>query len=113
MYKYNVDQLATPAWIRTCTIKNVQGAKSKTYSEPGSEPIFVNFKSKGGTEAVHNGALVILDTATVTTWFNPDIKAGDRLVLDDGSEWDIKNTPENLERRNQYMQFTVQRVGGY
>lgn len=113
MYKFNIDQFATPARIKHCIIKDVQGAKSKTYSEPDTEQISVNFKTYGGTEELHNGTLVILDTATVTTWYNPDIKAGDRIVLDDGSEWDIKNTPENLERRNQFMQFRVQRVGGY
>ena len=113
MYKFNIDQFATPARIKRCIIKDVQGAKSKTYSEPDTEQISINFKTYGGTEELHNGTLVILDTATVTTWYNPDIKAGDRIVLDDGSEWEIKNTPENLERRNQFMQFRVQRVGGY
>jgi hypothetical protein len=45
-------------------------------------------------------------------WFNPDIKAADRIKLQDGSCWEIISDPENIEMRNMYLKFKVQRQNG-
>lgn len=82
------------------------------YVEAEKDPlIYANFKSYGGTENVHNGRYIIIETATVTTWYRPDVQKGDKLTLEDGSEWEIKSL-ENVEMRNRLMILKVQRAGG-
>lgn len=108
------EQMVTPMRLQHRSITNVSGAKEATYADAEVDPIIMcNFKSKGGTEAVHNGQYIILDTATVQTWYRPDIKKGDRLILEqDGSAWDIKGNPENVEMRNQLLILKLQNAGG-
>ncbi|MBP0978704.1 MAG: phage head closure protein [Oscillospiraceae bacterium] len=93
------------------TITTYNGVSTKTYSETG-EKIFVNWKSRGGTETNVNGIISILDTAVVTTWYRPDITSGARLKLEDGRIYDIISEPENIEERNIFLQFKVQRAKG-
>ena len=113
MYK-TPEHMVTPMRLQHRKITNVTGAKEATYTDAEMDPVIMcNFKSKGGTEAVHNGQYIILDTATVQTWYRPDIKKGDRLILEqDGSAWDIKGNPENVEMRNQLLILKVQNAGG-
>lgn len=93
------------------TITTYNGVRTKTYSETG-EKIFVNWKSRGGTETNVNGIISILDTAVVTTWYRPDITSGARLKLEDGRIYEIVSEPENIEEQNIFLQFKVQRAKG-
>lgn len=93
------------------TITTYNGVRTKTYSETG-EKIFVNWKSRGGTETNVNGIISILDTAVVTTWYRPEITSGARLKLEDGRIYEIVSEPENIEERNIFLQFKVQRAKG-
>lgn len=111
MFKVS-EQMTTPMRLMKRQTEKVLGATETTYTEATDPIIYCNFKSKGGTEAVHNGQYIILETATVQTWYRPDIKKGDRLILPDGSAWDIKGNPENVEQRNQLMILKLQNVGG-
>lgn len=108
------EQMTTPMRLQKRSIKTVHGADTPDYSDADQDPVIMcNFKSKGGTEAIHNGQYIVLDTATVQTWYRPDIKKGDRLILEqDGSIWDIKGNPENVEMRNQILILKVQNAGG-
>ena len=108
------EQMTTPMRLQKRTVTTISGAKEATYKDAEKDPVIMcNFKSKGGTEGIHNGQYIILDTATVQTWYRPDIKKGDRLILEqDGSAWDIKGTPENVEMRNQLLILKVQNAGG-
>lgn len=75
--------------------------------------IFTNLKSYGGTERVSNGLRVIEDTATVTTWYRPDITAKCRVrVAQTGAVYEIINEPENWESRNQFLVCKLRRVKG-
>lgn len=75
--------------------------------------IFISARSYGGTEKVINDKYVIEDTLEVDTWYRPDITSKDRIkLLDDGSVWEILNTPEDIDRRHQYLKFKVRRVAG-
>lgn len=113
MYK-PPEQMTTAMRLQKRTISKVTGATVPEYMDAENDPVIMcSFKSKGGTEAVHNGKLIILETATVQTWYRPDIAKGDRLILgQDGSAWDIKGPPENVEMRNQLLILKAQRVGG-
>lgn len=100
-----------PARIMSATYEKVNGVNTKTFVEKGA--IFVSAKSYGGTEKIINNQYVIVDTLTIETWYRSDIKSEDRLkLLDDNSVWEILNTPEDIDRRHQYLSFKVQRVKG-
>ncbi|MCQ2059792.1 MAG: phage head closure protein [Bacteroidaceae bacterium] len=91
----------------------VTASEGQVIDTAESNQIFVSAKSYGGTERVVDDKYVIADTMQIETWFQPDIKSQDRIkLLDDGSVWEILNTPEDIDRRHQYLRFKVQRIKG-
>lgn len=100
-----------PAQLLKGEYKKVNGINSKTYS-PSFE-FFCSAKSYGGTEREVNGKLIIEDTIQIETWYHPEITSNDAIrLLDDGSEWEIMNNPEDIERRHHYLKFKVRRMVG-
>lgn len=90
--------------------KTVKGVDKKIYPDSG-ELIYCSFKTYGGTETTVNGVLTVIDTANVETWYRPDITAASRIKL--GSKlYEVINTPENIEQRNQFLKFKVRSVRG-
>lgn len=77
---------------------------------------FGSFKTYGGTEVkekIVNGIYVIEDTASIETWYRPDITSNCRIArANDGAIFDIMNEPENINMRNQFLKFKVRRVKG-
>lgn len=75
--------------------------------------IYGSFKTYGGTEKTVDGLLSIEDTANVETWYRPDITSDCIIALaDTGVKYQIINEPENINCRNQFLKFKVQRVKG-
>lgn len=110
MYKPTVP-FNVPARVLKGTVKKVNGVNTKTFED--GPTIWVSAKSYGGTEKDVNDKVVIVDTLNIETWYTPDITATDAIrLLDDGSEWEILNAPENIDRRNQWLKFKVQRMKG-
>ena len=72
---------------------------------------YCSFKTFGGTEVEKNGTKVIENTAIIETWYTPDIRAKDAIEVG-GVEYEILGTPENINMRNQFMQFKVKAVKG-
>jgi hypothetical protein len=55
----------------------------------------------------------VFDTATVDTWYNPEITSDCRVyICETGEIYDVISRPENIGMRHQYMQFKLQKVGG-
>lgn len=92
--------------------QKINGVEVKTWPESG--PVFfANLKSYGGSERVQNDLLVIEDTLMLTTWYRPDIGAECRVrVLHTGALYEIINTPENWDMRNQFLACKLRRVVG-
>lgn len=100
-----------PAQIMKAEYRTVNGVGVKVFTD--WENIWVSAKSYGGTEREVNGQIVIEDTLSIETWYRSDITSKDCIrLLDDGSEWEIMNNPENIDRRNQYLKFKVKRRVG-
>lgn len=100
-----------PALHLKRTTKKVNGVNQEAFTE--GEIFYCSAKSYGGTEKVVNGVYVIEDTWTIDTWYNPAFGKGDRIrFLDDMSEYEVLASPENINRRGQYMRFKVSRIGG-
>lgn len=104
----------TPLYLLTPQYKDVKGTTKKVYPEPDEEMlIHTSFKTYGGTETTVNGVFTIIDTATVETWFRPDIKGDCRVMRAvDGAVYEIIGEPENINMRNQFIKFKVKRVKG-
>lgn len=103
-----------PMYLLAPTYTTVNGVKKKTFPEISAGVLFYgSFKTYGGTERDVNGVYVVEDTANVETWFNPEIKSNCRIVLaNNNAVYEIIGEPENVEMRNQYLLFKVQRVKG-
>ena len=75
--------------------------------------IYGSFKTFGGTEREVNGAYAVENTATVETWFRPDIKSNCRIGIPaTGAIYDVLGEPENINMRNQFLKFKVTEVKG-
>lgn len=107
----NINELRTAVELLICTYTKYNGVQTKVYPESGST-IFCNWKSYGGTETTVNGVYSVLDTALITTWYNPNIAVNCRLKRADGNIYEIVTPPENIDDANMYMQFKVERVKG-
>ena len=89
----------------------VKGTVKKVYPECG-ELFYCSFRTFGGTEKVSNDVLTVEDTASIETWYRPDIKADCIVKNVDGKSYEILGTPENINMRNQIMKFKIRAVSG-
>ena len=109
-YKPNLP-FNVPAMLLKRTLTKVNGVNQESFTE--KTMFFCSAKSYGGTEKQVNGVTVIEDTWTIDTWYNPDFRKGDKIrFLDDGTEYEILASPENINRRGQYMRFKAGGIGG-
>lgn len=100
-----------PAMHLKRSVKKVNGVNQETFAEKSM--FYCSAKSYGGTERTVNDVYVIEDTWQIDTWFNPVFSKGDKIrFLDDNSEYEILASPENINRRGQYMRFKVRAIGG-
>ena len=94
--------------------KTVSGVQTKEFPKLSDGVLFYcSFKTYGGTERDVNGIYSIEDTASVECWYRPDIASECRVAIPDtGAMYEIFGVPENIDMRNQYLQFKVRRVKG-
>ena len=96
------------------TYSTVAGVRKKTLPnlEQGFQ-INASFKTFGGTEKTVDGIIAIDDTASVETWYRPDITSDCVVVVaQSGAMYEIINEPENIDQRNQFLKFKAQRYKG-
>lgn len=105
-----INNLRTPATLLIPEYSKYNGVTKKTFPESGPL-IYVNFKSKGGTETVVNGVYSVLNTAEIVTWFRSDIRSDCRIKID-SDIYDIKGDPEDVELQHQFMILKVEKVSG-
>jgi head-tail adaptor len=74
---------------------------------------FANFSTYGSSEQERNGIDIVEENTILTTWYNPRIEAGCRIVrLTDGKIFDVVGEPENVEMRDMFSVVKVRRVRG-
>ena len=69
----------------------------------------------GGTETTSNGLFSIMVTAVIDTYFNPNITSNCRVAVNHNGNYlvyEIISEPENINMRNRYLQFKVERLKG-
>lgn len=99
-----------PFFVHIPTTKKVKGVVQKTYKK-NDIVFYCSFRTFGGTEKNVNDILVVEDTATLQTYYDPIIKE-DCVIEVDGKMYEILGTPENVNMRNQFMQMKVRAVKG-
>jgi hypothetical protein len=110
MFKPNSQQFTTAIRLQHRVIVDVNGADEISYVS-STDINFCNWKGLGGSESTESGALVVMDTATLTMWFDPSISEKDRILLNDIETlaYEVINA-ENVEMRNMYLMVKVKRV---
>lgn len=93
---------------------NDHGVTKKTFPKLEDAPVFFgSFRTFGGSEQTQNDVYTLVNTATIDTWFRPDIKADCRIYICDTAQvYEAISDPEDIELRHQYLQFKVRKVGG-
>lgn len=110
--KFNVAmKILKPEWV---LISGVDKKRFPTINEVSDElTFFGSFRTFGGTERDVNGIYSIEDTATIETWYRPEITAECRIALLETNEvYEIIGTPENISKRNQFLKFKVRKIKG-
>ena len=105
------EPFVVPMFLFIPETKVVKGVVKKLYPESG-ELFYCSFRTFGGTESFSNDVLTVEDTATVETWYRPDIKADCIIKNVDGKTYEILGNPENINMRNQIIRFKVRAVSG-
>lgn len=105
---------STPLLLLVPTYTTVSGVRKKTFPSLGDGILFYgSFKTYGGTERDVNGVYSVEDTATVETWYRPDLKSGCGIVVaSTGAVYEVIGEPENIDQRNQFLKFRIMRVKG-
>lgn len=96
---------------------SVYGAGKKTFPAPSDVSddylFYGSVRSFGGTENFKDGVYTIINTATIETWYRPDIKSDCRICLcETGEVYDVMADPEDINFRHQYLRLKVRKVGG-
>lgn len=101
--------LVTPAFLYIPNYNKDLGVRHKTYGP--AERINISFRSFGGTETEVNGVVAVEHTASVETWYRPDITSDCRLGIG-GKMFEILGEPEDINLRHQYLRMKVIEVRG-
>lgn len=100
---------STPCRVLKPTTKKINGCVVKTYEE--GDVFFASVKSYGGTDTIINNVYVIQDTLSIETFYREEIKSNCKVkLLDDNTEWEIINTPEQIDREKKIILFKVKRI---
>lgn len=96
------------------TTVKVKGVPTKTFPDPkDSAQIFGSIRTFGGTEATVNDLYTVEDTATINTWYRPDITADCQIYIEENkATYEILATPEDIEMRHQFLQIRARKIGG-
>lgn len=100
------------------TSVSVQGVLKKKYPKPEDVSdkdglFYASFRTFGGVENVQDGVYTLINTATIDTWYRPDIKADCHVyICETDQTYEIISDPEDINMRHQYLQFKVKKVGG-
>lgn len=112
-FKPNVP-FAVPMKLLIPTSTVIKGVPKKVFPDPEDGELFMgSFRTFGGTENLANDIYTVYNTATIDTWYRPDITTDCRIcICETGEIFDVVSPPENIDMRHQYLQFKVQKVGG-
>lgn len=113
MSKYSPpDRFNVPMKLLIPTVKIKNGVVKKEYPENEKGLLFFgSFRTFGGTETTINDVYSIVNTATIDTWYMPEIKGNCRILVDENI-YEVLGEPENINMENKYIKFKVKQIKG-
>jgi SPP1 family predicted phage head-tail adaptor len=104
--KSTVGELRTRITLESSSVvKGAGGAQTKTYTSKGS--VWAKWTNAFGQEAITDGALQGLKRATVRIRYRSDVTAS-WAVVKDGERYEIIVPPDNIQDRDEFLEFQVQ-----
>lgn len=106
--------LTTRLMLLIPSYEKAYGVSTSTYPDI-ADGIEINacFRTFGGTDMDVNGQIVVQKTATIETWFRPDIQSDCRFgIPETGEVYEILGDPEDIEMRHQYMRIRLTQLKG-
>lgn len=103
------EPFSTVVGLYSSTTTTVKGVPVKSWTKVDS--INCSFKTYGGTESTSNDVLSVIDTASIETWYRPDIKSDSQIRLGTKT-YEVIGEPEDIELRHQFLKFKVRGVKG-
>lgn len=108
---------AVPMILLVPVTTQIQGVVKKTFPSPSDVQtdylFFGSFRTFGGTENIVDGTLTLINTATIDTWYRPDIQGDCHIYMCDTQEtYEIISDPEDIQMRHQWLTFKVRKIGG-
>lgn len=106
--------LSTRLMLLIPTYEDVLGVPKPTFPDM-DKGIVINgtFRTFGGTEMDFNGIYSVEKTATIETWYRPDITSGCRIgIPETGEIYEIFGEPEDISMRHQFLKIRVRQYKG-
>lgn len=105
--------LRTRVTLLTPTIaKDAGGAQVPTYADFATNPnVWAKVVFAHGQEAVASAAAKDVQRVTLTIRYRSDVNATTAVRLN-GAVWQMIGTPDNIQNRNQYLEFQAELVKG-
>lgn len=92
--------------------KDAGSAQKVTYADFATTPnVWAKVVFAHGQESVANDAAKSIQHVTVTIRYRSDVDATKAVRLN-GAVWKIIGTPDNIQNRNQYLEFQAELVKG-
>jgi SPP1 family predicted phage head-tail adaptor len=86
------------------------GAQKVTYANFATKPnVYAKVVFAHGQESVSSDAAKSIQRVTVTIRYRNDVDATKAISLN-GAVWQIIGTPDNIQNRNQYLEFQAELV---
>jgi SPP1 family predicted phage head-tail adaptor len=98
--------------LKPAASKDAGGAQKVTYSDFTSNPnVYAKVTFAHGQESVSTEAMKSVQRVTVMIRYRSDVNAACAVRLN-GAAWQIIGTPDNIQNRNEYMEFAAELVKG-
>lgn len=111
MFRPSAQQFTTIIRLQSRQTTNVNGALKAGYTDAVLPLHMCEYKPFYGTEAVQAGLAGITAGGTITMWYTPGVKIGDRILLNDDADEPYEVTSvENVENRGVYLILKVRRT---
>jgi SPP1 family predicted phage head-tail adaptor len=111
MFKPGAQQFTTVIRLQHRKSVTVNGAPKPTYEDFTPATHFCEYKPFFGSEGIQAGMLGITAGGTITMWYTPGVRIGDRVLLDDDTDQAYEITSvEDVENRHLYLVLKVKRA---
>lgn len=109
----NPGELRVPITLQTPTLtQQASGALTDSWANFASNPaVYAKVTYAHGPESVSSDAMKSISRATILMRYRSDVNATHAILLN-SKRWKIIGTPDNIQNRNEYLEFQVELIEG-